>query len=173
VTSSNNIFQTLGIQRLVMLTNNSECISTIGYVVLQFIRASERWPQCLKVWLQVFQSQSTSSDFHWLYLQNAWDPETGDAHKRFSVHSYHRICGATIYQRLRAPTLVSQSLTLISDFQRRYLSNAWDPETSDAHKRFSVHFYHRICGATIYQSLRAPTLSVSKFDCILSEPEHF
>jgi len=39
-----------GIQRLAMLTNNSACISTIWYVVLQFIRASECWPQCLKVW---------------------------------------------------------------------------------------------------------------------------
>jgi len=42
VTSINNILRTLGIQRLAMLTNDSACILTIGYVVLQFIRASER-----------------------------------------------------------------------------------------------------------------------------------
>ena len=42
VTSSNNIFKTLGNQTLVMLTNDSACISTIGYVVLEFIRASKR-----------------------------------------------------------------------------------------------------------------------------------
>ena len=42
VTSSNNIFQTLWIQRLAMFTNDSACISTIGYVVLELIRASER-----------------------------------------------------------------------------------------------------------------------------------
>ena len=53
VTSSNNIFKTLVIQRLAMLTDNSANISTIGYVVLQFIRASESWPQCLNVWLYV------------------------------------------------------------------------------------------------------------------------
>jgi len=34
VTSGAEIFKTLGIQRLVMLTNDSACISTIGYVVL-------------------------------------------------------------------------------------------------------------------------------------------
>jgi len=52
VTSSNNIFKTLGIQRLAMqpmLTNDSACISTIGFVVLYFIRASEHRPQCLNV----------------------------------------------------------------------------------------------------------------------------
>ena len=68
VTSSNNIFLTLWIQRLAMLTNDSACISTIGYVVLHFIR--------------------------------------------FRVHFDHRICGATIYQSLRALTPVSQSLTV-------------------------------------------------------------
>ena len=74
------------------------------------------------------------------------------------------ICGATIYQSLRALTPVSQSLTVFyqsqstsSDFQRRYLQNAWDSETGGDHKQFSVHFDHRICGATIYQSLRALT----------------
>ena len=112
VTSSDYIFKTLGIQRLAMLTNDSTCISTIGYMMFEFIRASKRRPQCLKVWLKVFQGQSTSSDFRRLYLQNAWDSETGDAHKRFSVHFYHRICGATIYQSLRALTPVSQSLTV-------------------------------------------------------------
>ena len=49
VTSSNNILKTLGIQRLVMLTNDSACIANIGYVVQQFIRASERQLMCLKV----------------------------------------------------------------------------------------------------------------------------
>ena len=102
-----------------------------------------------------------------IYLPNSVDSETGDAHKRFSVHVYHRIYGATIYQSLRALTPVSQSLTVSvsepehfwrsSDFQRQYLQNAWDSETGDAHKWFSMHFYHRICGATIYQDLRAPT----------------
>jgi len=59
------------------------------------------------------------------------------------------------YQSLRAPTHMSQTLTLISasDFQQQYLLNALDSEIGDAHKRFSMHFYHRICGATIYQSL--------------------
>ena len=37
VTSSDNVFRMLGIQRLEMLTNDSACISTIGYVVLHFI----------------------------------------------------------------------------------------------------------------------------------------
>ena len=49
VTSSDNIFKTLGMQRLAMLTNDSASISTKGYVVPQTIRASERRPQCLKI----------------------------------------------------------------------------------------------------------------------------
>ena len=97
VISNDDIFKTHGIQTLVMLTNDSACIST------------------------------------------------------------DRICEARIYQSLRAPTPVSQSLTLSSAFQRRYLSYAWDSETGDAHKRLSVHFYHMICGTTIYQSLRVLT----------------
>jgi len=42
VTSGADIFKILGSKRLAMLTNDSACISTKGYVVLQFIRASER-----------------------------------------------------------------------------------------------------------------------------------
>jgi len=41
VTSGADIFKMLGIQRLAMLTNDSTCISIVGYVVLQFIRASK------------------------------------------------------------------------------------------------------------------------------------
>jgi len=37
-----HVYEMLGIQRLVMLTNDSACISPIGYVVLHFFRASER-----------------------------------------------------------------------------------------------------------------------------------
>jgi len=134
VTSCNNIFKTLGIHRLAMLTNDLACISTIWYVVLQFIRASERQPQYLKVWLLGTQKQSTSSDFWQWYLQNAWDSETGDAHKWFSVHFNHRICGATIYQSLKVQTPVSQSLTLSSYFQQQYLQNTLDSGTGNAHK---------------------------------------
>ena len=43
VTSSDDIFKMHGIQRLAMITIDSACISTIGYVELQFR------PQCLKV----------------------------------------------------------------------------------------------------------------------------
>ena len=41
VTSGDYIFKMHGIQRLAMLTNDSVCISTIGYVVLEFIRNSK------------------------------------------------------------------------------------------------------------------------------------
>ena len=49
VTSSNNILQTSGIHSLAMHTNDSECVSTIGYVVIYFRGASGLRPQHFKV----------------------------------------------------------------------------------------------------------------------------
>ena len=116
-------------------------------------------PQCLKVWLQVFQCHSTSSDFQRLYLQNAWDPETGEAHKRFSVHFYHRICGAAFYQSLRKfdckcfrsrALLVTSSNNIFKTHGIQRLAML----TNDSACISTIG----ICGATIYQSLR-------KLDC--------
>ena len=49
VTSGAHIFKMLGSKRLAMLKNDSACISTKGYVVLQFIRALKHQPTCHSV----------------------------------------------------------------------------------------------------------------------------
>ena len=125
VTSSDNIFKTLGIQRLAMLTNGSACILTIGYVVLKFIRASERQvdanPSVSKFDCKCFRARallvtSGYNIFKMLGVQRLAMLTNGSA-----CISTDRTCGATIYQSLRVPTPVSQSLTLSSDFQQRYL----------------------------------------------------
>ena len=115
VTSSNNIFKTLGIQRLAMLLYDSACILTnriCGATFYQSLRALTPVSQSLTVSVSEPEHFWGSSNFQHWYLQNAWDSETGGDHKQFSVHFDHRICGATIYQSLRALTPISQSLTV-------------------------------------------------------------
>ena len=113
VTSGDNIFKMLGVQRLAMLTNGSACIST------------------------------------------------------------DRTCGATIYQSLRVPTPVSQSLTLNSDFSDNIFRTLGIQRLVMLTNDSACISTNRICGATFYQSLRTLTPVSQSLTVSVSEPEHF
>jgi len=165
----------------------------------------------------------------------AWDSETGDAHKRFSVHFDRRICGATFYQSLRKfdckcfrsrallvtssdyifktfgiqrLAMLTNDLACISTDRDTWCSIFSEPQSAyPSVSTFDCKCFRsrallatssdyifktlgvqrlamltndsacistdRICGATIYQSLRVPTPVSQSLTVSVSEPEHF